>query len=363
MHTEGTGLEPADWPERPRSRPPVEWDPDLDRDQRDELSGFAVASLVFGLIGGLLFSLVFGVAALVKIKQTGQRGKGLAVAGLVLTGVWLVVIALVYGVNRYVAHRAQDMVSLQIGQCFDPPAADGDDAFVPGPITTLPCTQPHRAEMAGWLSFAERPGGDVGGYPGAAALVQRAETGCPLLTRNHVLDPLSLPPDVHPRWYVPRDSEWVRGSHDITCLLVADRSPLSRPLRENAAVVNADQLRFLLAIRDCAELTTRIDALRAGGPSADLGKATKEIALSWSNMELELRVGPWPSAAQPAMDQLIADVAAARPLWQEAAAATGDDDLRDRVQRARQLGSPEHILAARRALRLSTTQGEPLPGS
>jgi hypothetical protein len=357
-----TGLESADGAETPARGRPIEgdWDPELEPGPRSDLSGFAVASLVFGVIGGVLFSPLFGLIALAKIKRTGQRGRGLAVAGLVLSGVWLLVLAVVFGVNRYVVHRAEDVVALRIGQCFDLPAAGGDDAFVPGPIATLPCEQAHRAEMVGWVSPGDELG-NAGGYPGAAALVQLAESGCPSVSRDYVLDPLSLPADVHPRWYVPRASEWVRGGQSITCFLVADRSPVSRSLREDAAIVNADQLRFLLAIRDCAELVARVDALRAGGPSAELLGATARTADAWSTMGVELQAELWPSTVQPAMDRLVADIEAVLPLWQDAAEATNDNDLRDRIERAQQRTDPDHMPAVRRALRLSTTQGEPLP--
>ncbi|GAA4604852.1 hypothetical protein BJY16_005165 [Actinoplanes octamycinicus] len=352
MYSSGTGLDPA-------GGRPAEWDPDLERGPRSDLSGFAVASLVFGLIGGLLLGPLLGVAALVKIKQTGQRGKGLAIAGLVLSGVWVLVLAVVVGVNKYVVNRAEDVVALQIGQCFDLPSTGPEDVF-PGPITTLPCTQPHRAEMVGWASPVEGRG-TAGDYPGVAALVQRAETGCATISRNYVLDPVSLPAGVRPRWYIPRAAEWARGSYGITCFLATDGAPVSRPLREDASIVNRDQLTFLLAIRDCAESTAKVEALLAGGPAAELRSATKQTAEAWSTMWLKLRAGAWPAEAQPAIIQWIADVDAAQPLWQEAAAATSDRDLRDKVRRAQQRSGADHLLAVRRALGLSTTRGEPLP--
>jgi hypothetical protein len=56
---------------------------------RRGVSGFAVASFLFGLIGGIPLGLIFGIVALGKIRRTGQGGKGLAIAGLVLTGAWV----------------------------------------------------------------------------------------------------------------------------------------------------------------------------------------------------------------------------------------------------------------------------------
>lgn len=45
--------------------------------------GFAIAALVFGLLGGLL-GIVFGIVALRRIKRDGSGGRGMAVTGIVL---------------------------------------------------------------------------------------------------------------------------------------------------------------------------------------------------------------------------------------------------------------------------------------
>jgi hypothetical protein len=64
------------------------------------VSGLAIASLVLGLLGAFLLtavlSVILGIAALADIRRTGKRGKGLAIAGFVLSGVWLAIIALVF---------------------------------------------------------------------------------------------------------------------------------------------------------------------------------------------------------------------------------------------------------------------------
>lgn len=45
---------------------------------------WAIASLVLGLCATAIFAVITGHIALSQIKRTGERGKGLAVAGLVL---------------------------------------------------------------------------------------------------------------------------------------------------------------------------------------------------------------------------------------------------------------------------------------
>ena len=51
--------------------------------------GFAIAALVFGILGGWL-SLAFGPIALSRIKKSGARGRGMALAGIWLGAAWIV---------------------------------------------------------------------------------------------------------------------------------------------------------------------------------------------------------------------------------------------------------------------------------
>jgi uncharacterized protein DUF4190 len=61
---------------------------------QQKTNGFAIASLVFGIIGGVLLALVFGYIALSQIRRSGGRegGHGLALAGVILGWIWLAII-------------------------------------------------------------------------------------------------------------------------------------------------------------------------------------------------------------------------------------------------------------------------------
>lgn len=56
-------------------------------------SGMAIAGFVLGLLGFVgitgILGIVFGAVALSRIRTTGQEGKGLAIAGIVLGSCWL----------------------------------------------------------------------------------------------------------------------------------------------------------------------------------------------------------------------------------------------------------------------------------
>lgn len=51
--------------------------------------GFAIASFICGLVGLVPFAAVLGIRALVRIGRTDRSGRGMAVAGLVLSVLWL----------------------------------------------------------------------------------------------------------------------------------------------------------------------------------------------------------------------------------------------------------------------------------
>jgi hypothetical protein len=100
-----------------------------------KISGWAVASFILGLIGvGFLFSLIFAAVALSRIKRLGQRGKGLAIAGIVLSAAWVALFITLAAIGsagqtsspastRSVTHTGQlSVFSPAAGDCFDNPA-------------------------------------------------------------------------------------------------------------------------------------------------------------------------------------------------------------------------------------------------
>lgn len=62
-------------------------------------NGLAIASLVCSLVGwicgiGPIVGLVLGIIALNQIKKTGQDGRGMALAGVIISGISIVMIVL-----------------------------------------------------------------------------------------------------------------------------------------------------------------------------------------------------------------------------------------------------------------------------
>lgn len=68
-------------------------------------SGMAIASLVLGICGFFcvtpFIGLGLGIGALVKINRTGQPGKGLAIAGIILSAAWIALLILLIATSHF----------------------------------------------------------------------------------------------------------------------------------------------------------------------------------------------------------------------------------------------------------------------
>ena len=72
--------------------------------------GMAIAGFVLGLLGlaGItaILGIVFGSVALGRIRRTGQGGRGLAIAGIVLGGCWLAFFIILFVIGAVVGATA-----------------------------------------------------------------------------------------------------------------------------------------------------------------------------------------------------------------------------------------------------------------
>lgn len=109
--------------------------------------GFAIAGFVTGLIGMVVLAPVFSIVGLRRIRRTGDRGRSLAITGLVLTGCWLAVIALVaalavWGTREANVGNSTPVANIRVGQCFD--ADLGKSTLLVAKIAD--CAGPHAGE-------------------------------------------------------------------------------------------------------------------------------------------------------------------------------------------------------------------------
>jgi Domain of unknown function (DUF4190)/Septum formation len=253
---------PPGWPPAPDGfRPDPGWQPDPSwpaappdwplwiEDGQTGTSRWAIVSLVAGLLGftvvGAVVGIPSGLRALTRIRKTGQRGKRLAIAGLSLSGFWLVMLAVVVGIGATVGTsspgssgssrspaatgvRRVGVFALATGDCFDNPAGTRSVTSV----QVVPCTVAHNAQVYAKFNL---PRGSRFSYPGLTKVGRLAATGCNARI-GASLDRLKLPKGTSIRLLYPLPGSWLLGRRTVSCVVVSPAPDLtSSVLRVRAA--------------------------------------------------------------------------------------------------------------------------------
>ena len=192
-------------------------------------SGWAIASFVLGLLGVVILSVIFGFVALSRIKRLGQQGLGLAIAVLILSGLWVLLVVLLIIVGSLsnatrssstgkITHSGNlSVFSLAVGDCFNNPATVQDVATV----TAEPCNQSHSAQIYAKFNLT----GSNFSYPGTATVTQLASTGCTARTANVDRSKVSSAMTVH--FFFPDQTAWLNGRRTVACMVVDPSGDLS----------------------------------------------------------------------------------------------------------------------------------------
>lgn len=170
---------------------------------------WAVLSLIFGVIGGVLVSVICGIVGLSKAKQ-GQGGRGLAIAGLVLSALW--VVALVGGIVIYltVVKGTVTATDVKVGDCLKQ---------IPGStrvltVDTVGCDQPHAGEV---FAVLQMPDGD---FPGQSAIEEYQNKCEPALA---AYSPTAMTDDSVQLYVLyPTADTWKQGDRAVTCVATLD---------------------------------------------------------------------------------------------------------------------------------------------
>ncbi|MFN2589207.1 MAG: DUF4190 domain-containing protein [Actinomycetota bacterium] len=191
--------------------------------------GFAIAALVLGILGGIL-GLVFGLIALRRIRRRGTGGRGLAIAGIVLSSIWIVLIGLgvivaIFGsaerspTGEVVAAGDVTFDDLRVGDCLtDLPS--GTSLTVP----VGPCSDPHDGEVYDVTALRAGP------WPGDDEVVRLSEGACQKALPAYVsADPGSTGYDIF--YFHPLEESWSADRNVICIATDPSGSPLVGSIR------------------------------------------------------------------------------------------------------------------------------------
>ncbi|MFE2539175.1 DUF4190 domain-containing protein [Actinacidiphila glaucinigra] len=353
-------MQPPPYPPYPHQPAPPNALPPAPR--RAPLNGLAVAALVTGVLCMVpVVGVVLGAIALVQIRRTGERGKGMAVTGLVLSSVGTLLCALVLvgggagafvkGFKEGAREGARDggAFSLRRGECFDTPG--GGLQAPAADMDTVPCAQRHAAEVVGTFRL---PGPQA--YPGDAALRDRVEERCQRLADGYAMDAWAVPADVKVYYYAPDRETWKLGDREVTCVFGKEKGTLKGSLRQDASTLDAHQVAYL-------EAANALNEAMAGGPEEEYveddldgyRKWAGEVTVALAVEARALRAHDWPAGAAEPVAALAAEAGKARAYWARAAAAKDADAYYEHYEDADAHSGHAEAVRAREALGLATT--------
>lgn len=274
-------------------------------------NGLAITSLVLGIIGFGCFlwalGLGFGIAALRQIRRRPQRGKGLAVAGIVLSSLWAVVVIGFVGPIAVTGFkegwdevgRRVDVLDLKQGECYQENAFDAERITR---VTKVRCTEPHHGEVFGVVQL---PGSR---YPGEDEVQKKTGHECVGRQYDYALDHLAIPRGTESRVIFPERETWEVGGVTIGLCVFESKTPRVETLKQTFSALTPEQYGYLSASKELNKAFERWpeedpedDPARYRSWAGDLVLAAKAEKVSLDGIH-------WGTAAQGPVGELHADL-------------------------------------------------------
>ncbi|WP_158880206.1 MULTISPECIES: DUF4190 domain-containing protein [unclassified Streptomyces] len=327
--------------------------------QPPALNGFALASLLSGLLCFPPLGIAFGIAALVQIAKKGDRGKALAVTGLVLSVVMTGV--MVFAVGRFVQAvdarpgglgeysevegELRDISGLRPGDCFNVP---GGDLFDDRPLVyAVDCSRVHHAEVTASKTVG-------GADPDSPEADRAAEDACWKAQDEYAMDTWALPEFAEMFYFAPSREAWVQGDRMLLCVIGTTEEEWRGSLRRDAGMLKPEQAAFLRAANG-------VEFVMSRPPEEDAGEALGRHR-AWA-LQMHAALGEeaqvlQQDAARPGLEVVVPaqlkEIEVARAAWQRASQARTGAEFERLGDRAAAAMSLETEKALRGAYGLST---------
>ncbi|THA80411.1 DUF4190 domain-containing protein [Streptomyces sp. A0592] len=343
------------WPP-PSPQPGWGWGPPLGQgSQPPALNGFALASLLAGLLCFPPLGIAFGIAALVQIAKKGDRGRVLAITGLVVSVVMTGVMALALGrlvqaaparfdgLTEYteVDGELRDIGDLKAGDCFNVP---GGDLFDERPLMyAVDCSRVHHGEVTASTAVgaADAPDSSEGD--------RASEDACWKAQDEYAMDTWALPDFAEMFYYAPSSESWREGDRQLLCVIGTTEEEWRGSLRRDAGMLKPEQAAFLRAANG-------VEFVMSRPPVEEVDDALQKYQ-AWAR-EMHAVLGEeakvlQQDAARPGLEKAVPaqlkEIEVARAAWQRASQArtgTEFDRLWDRALAAMSLETEKALRGA-----------------
>ncbi|MFE6872114.1 DUF4190 domain-containing protein [Kitasatospora sp. NPDC057692] len=337
-------------------------------------NGFAVAALVTGLLCMWPLALAFAIVALVQIPKRNEKGRGMAVTGVV-TGVLGAIVTLAgflglaaagfeeeeqYGDTRRGPKGSVAINDLTTGDCFDqPPLGSGQSAETASVywVRVVPCSSPHHGEVAGFSNLAGRGPAE---YPTLTEIEKAASRLCNPVRDDYALDSWLVPDGMEESYYYPSRVGWASGDRRVTCTFQDETRTHTGSVRTDRTKLTQAQRTYLdavqayngaLAVQPEGEADEEPAEYRTWAKTM-AGACRKEVA------DLSANGIDWPAGARAKLIELGALKLDAANAWDAAAKSTDDETLLREVGKAQALSVKSGKLAVDIRSELGLSTGE-----
>ncbi|MCX5011939.1 DUF4190 domain-containing protein [Streptomyces sp. NBC_00555] len=326
------------------------------------LNGFALASLLVGLLCLPPLGIVFGIVALVQIARRRQRGRALAIVGLavsvVMTGVMVLTVDRVatavrdrmgaMGEFADVEGDLRDLDDLRAGDCFNVP---GGDLLDDRPLTyKVDCAQTHHGEV----TASKLLDLDPESVPESAEADRASEDECWKAQDAYAMDTWALPAYAEMFYFAPSRQSWRQGDRRLVCVIGTTEEERRGSLRQDAGSLKPEQSAFL-------RVANEVEFVLGRPPEGDLEDTLPEhqawARTVYSALGDEAKVLE-ADKARPGLEKAVQaqlkEIEAARTAWQRTSQAKTVADFDRQWERALGTMSVETEKALRGAYGLST---------
>ncbi|MFI6687692.1 DUF4190 domain-containing protein [Streptomyces sp. NPDC050485] len=343
------------------------WYPYPAAPRQPPVSGLAIGSLVAGILCCIPpLGLILGAVALGQIRKKGQRGKGMAVTGVVLSAISTVLLVLSIATGGLTsgwrdfksgwnhstsgaAARSRSTLDLRSGDCFDVPGGKLEREVAS--VRIVPCGGRHDAEVSGTFRLAAN-----GIYPGRSAIAAEADSKCWDLEQTYAMDRWKLPAAAGPYYYTPSAKSWALGDHSVTCAFAAQGGKLEGSVRNDSSTLDGDQIAFLNS-------ANAFDRAMANAPAEDRVENDLPGFKAWARQTSgvlaeqarQLDAHDWSAGHLVAVRPYVDGLKVAQKEWAKAADAADADTFYRHSAVADKAMKQSTEIAVRGTLGLATT--------
>ncbi|UJP40590.1 DUF4190 domain-containing protein [Cellulomonas palmilytica] len=199
----GPGDGPAGYPQPPR------------------YDGLSIAGFVLSLCSVAVLAMIFAIIGLSRTAGGRAKGRGLAIAAIVISSLWIVAT-----VGVLVHAAVNPPAEYTVGTCVQVDDGTGGTEVVDGDVPVVPCAEPHNGEV-----YATRELPD-GAYPGDLTIEQDTELYC----SDRFEDFVGLPYESSRLgifYTYPERRAWTLGDHEVVCI-VLDVEDVTATMRDSA---------------------------------------------------------------------------------------------------------------------------------